>query len=102
MDAAAKRTRASDETCLGALRIVAREGWLCKAAWRISRAVHAFAKTRALLSQRCVGTAIDHSFATARRVWQHDSSASMPEGARAVRVLRRSTRAAFKLDVLVC
>jgi hypothetical protein len=51
MEAAAKRTRASDETCLGALRIVAREGWLCKAAWRISRPVHAFAKpTRALLS----------------------------------------------------
>eukprot|EP00953_Heterococcus_sp_UTEX-ZZ885_P038991 20003-Heterococcus_DN1.PRE.8 len=51
MDVAAKRTRASDETCVGALRIVAREGWLSKAAWRISRAVHAFAKpTRALLS----------------------------------------------------
>jgi FNIP Repeat len=31
------------ETCLGALEIVAREGWLCKAAWSSCKSVHAFA-----------------------------------------------------------
>eukprot|EP00953_Heterococcus_sp_UTEX-ZZ885_P038986 20003-Heterococcus_DN1.PRE.3 len=42
---------ASDETCLRALHIVAREGWLCKAGWSISKAVHAFAKpTKARLT----------------------------------------------------
>jgi hypothetical protein len=51
MEAAAKRTRASDEACLRALCIVASEGWLCKKGWSIARAVHAFAKpTRARLS----------------------------------------------------
>jgi hypothetical protein len=44
MEEAAKRTRTSDDACLGALRVVAREGWLCKPGWSISKAVHAFAK----------------------------------------------------------
>jgi hypothetical protein len=49
---------ASDETCLRALRIVAREGWLCKDGWSISKAVHAFAKpTKARLTSS-IGEAI--------------------------------------------
>jgi hypothetical protein len=51
---------ASDESCLGALRIVAREGWLCKAGWSISKAVHAFAKpTKARLKSRIGGAIVN-------------------------------------------
>jgi putative component of toxin-antitoxin plasmid stabilization module len=48
----AKRRVVLHEDCLQALEIVAREGWLCKEAWSISKAVHAYAKpTRIVLGQ---------------------------------------------------
>jgi hypothetical protein len=57
---AAKRSRASVETCLGALCIVAREGWLCKAGWCISKAAHVFAKPhKALLTSKSSQTTVN-------------------------------------------
>jgi hypothetical protein len=58
MEESTKRIGESDEICLRALSIVAREGWLSKACWSISRAVHAFAKPMKLVLSSSTDEAI--------------------------------------------
>jgi hypothetical protein len=81
---------ALNETCLEALRVVAREGWLCKSGWSISKAVHAFAKpTKARLTssiddavvsgQHGASAAFDDHASTARRLGQRAFAATLLE-----------------------